>query len=77
MVSTELHIIHNCISNVIYWPISPLGPEFAITTVPEWSAGDFTIVNLFLVDYQTCQNLSKSTIMKSVIDHSDTTATAG
>ena len=44
----------------------------------QWSISDFTIVYLFIVDYQTCscQNDKVLTIMRSVIDHSDTTATA-
>ena len=36
------------------------GPEPAITTVPEWSANGSSVtntVNLFVVDYQACQNL--------------------
>ena len=40
-----------------------LGPESAITIVPEWPANGSSVtsqyVNLFVVDYQTCQNLSK------------------
>ena len=56
------------------------GPESAITTVPDRSANGPSVTSQLLNYSQEItklvKNLSKSTIMKSVIDHTDTTATA-
>ena len=42
----------------------------------QWSISDFSIVNLFVVDYQTCHFDKFLPTMNSMIDQSDTTATA-
>ena len=50
--------------------------EISETIVPEWSANGPLVTSQPLICSEQISNLSKSTIMISVIDHCDTTATA-
>ena len=66
----------NIIETYIHQPGPRVCNNNSVRMICQWSISVFTFVNIFVVDYQTCYFDKFLTIMKSVIDRSDTTATA-